>query len=217
MAHPPTRSLQPSANCWVASRTSLIVVILLLVLNSTAAGAEVSSSQHWAMFNTVCARCHEAQCSGRLSLGDAQSRAHVERYAGRLSDELHQQLVIYLQHMKEFCGFAAIPLAFEPRAAWSADQLADFRTPNGEAYFVPLGKLAVGKHRVLVRLTGADWSAQVVADGFDVLAEVRPCGVGDEFSLEFDAGEGTHYLRVMGRGTLQLQELRLAAVPALSH
>jgi hypothetical protein len=192
---------------------------LLLLLLGTDADADIRSSQHWALFNTVCARCHEAQCSGRLSLGpgDTQSRAHVERYAGKLSDDLHQQLVVYLQHMKEFCGFTAISLAFEPRAAWSEEQLTDFRTPNGEAYFVPLGELAAGKHRVQARLVGADWSAQVVAEGFDALAEGRSCGSGNEFSLEFHAGGGMHYLRVMGRGTLQLQELRLAAVPAPSH
>lgn len=218
MAHPPIRSLPRSADCWISSRTSASFLLLLLLFG-TDADAEVRSSQHWALFNTVCARCHEAQCSGRLSLGsgDAQSRAHVERYAGRLSDELHQQLVTYLQHMKEFCGFTAIPLAFEPRAAWSEEQLTDFRTPNGEAYFVPLGELAAGRHRVQARLAGAEWSAQVVADGFDALAEARSCGAGDEFSLEFHAGEGMHYLRVLGRGALQLQELRLAAVPALSH
>lgn len=221
MGQLPTRSSQPSASCWRKSPKPccLYVAVLLLLLLAGDAVAAPASSQHWALFNTVCARCHEAQCSGRLSLGngDMQSRAHVERYAGRLSDDLHQQLVVYLQYMKEFCGFTSIPLVFEPRAKWSQEQLTDFRTPNGEAYFVPLGELAAGKHRVQARLVGADWSAQVVAGDFDALAEARSCGGGDEFSLEFHAGEGMHYLRVMGRGTLQLQELRLAALPALPH
>lgn len=215
MAHPPTRSLQLSVDCWIGSRTlASFLLLLLLLLLGTDADAEVRSSQHWALFNTVCARCHEAQCSGRLSLGpgDTQSRTHVERYAGRLSDDLHQQLVVYLQHMKEFCGFTAISLAFEPRSAWSEEQLTDFRTPNGEAYFVPLGKLEAENYRVFGRVTGTGWSAQIVSAGFEELAESGPCGKGDEFSLEFRADGGMYYLRVVGRGALHLQELRLAAI-----
>lgn len=59
MAHPPIRSLPRSADCWISSRTSASFLLLLLLLG-TDADAEVRSSQHWALFNTVCARCHEA-------------------------------------------------------------------------------------------------------------------------------------------------------------
>ncbi len=217
MELPPTGLSQPSANFWrskfILHRSRFASLLLLLVTGG--AGAEVISSRHWALFNTTCARCHEAQCSGRMSLGseDANSRAHVERYAGVLSDNVHQQLFLYLQHMKEFCGFAAIPHVFEPRAAWSETQLELFRTPNGEAYFVPLGELGAGSHRLQARLIGTGWTAQVVSAGFDTLAEAVSCGSGEGLSLDFRAGDGMHYLRVTGRGALHLQELRLVAAP----
>lgn len=216
-----TRLSVPYASFWPSNsiRYRSRFAALLLLLISSYGHAEIVSSRHWALFNTACARCHEAQCSGRLSLGqdDARSRAHVERYAGNLTDDLHQQLFSYLQHMKEFCGFAAIPLSFESRTVWSEAELASFHSPNGEAYFVPLGELVEGKHRLQVRLTGGDWSAQVVSATFDILAEAASCGAGEEFGLEFTSSGGMHYLRVMGRKALLVQELRLGAAPGGAH
>lgn len=221
MVHRQTRLSVPYASLWRSNSVlyRLWFAALLLLLLSGGGHAEIISSRHWALFNTACARCHEAQCSGRLSLGqsDASSRAHVERYAGSLTDDLHQQLFSYLQHMKEFCGFAAIPLSFESRTVWSETQLASFHSPNGEAYFVPLGELVAGKHRLHVRLIGGDWSAQVVSATFDVLAESASCGAGEEFGLEFNSSGGMHYLRIMGRKALLMQELRLGAAPAETH
>ncbi|MEW5992772.1 MAG: hypothetical protein AB1744_00055 [Candidatus Zixiibacteriota bacterium] len=146
-----------------------------------------------------------------------QSRVHVERYAGNLSDDLHQQLVGYLQYMKEYCGFAALPFASVPQTSWSASQLAPFHTPAGDAYFVPLGLLAGGSYRLLARLQGQNWVAQVVAENFDVIAEALSCSQGEEFGLEFDIDAGPYYLRVIGREPLQLQQVLLRTLPALNH
>lgn len=218
MVHRQTRLSSPFVSFWCSSSVRYLTLLLLLS-NSGSGHTESLSSRHWVLFNTTCARCHEAQCSGRLSLGqdDARSRAHVERYAGRLTDDLHQQLFTYLQHMKEFCGFAAIAPGVESRAVWSEAQLASFHSPNGDAYFVPLGELGVGKHRLQVRLTGGDWSAQIVSSSFDVMAESTSCGAGEEFGLDFNSSGGMHYLRIMGRKTLQVHELRLGTTHRETH
>lgn len=216
MDHHPRRSSRQFANSW-RGRHLLHLSLLSLSLLAGVAEAELTASRHWALFNTVCARCHEAQCSGRMSLGqnDAQARAHVERYAGSLTEDVHQQLVRYLQHMKEVCGFAAIPLAFEPQAVWSEAQLEFFHTPGGEAYFMPLGELGAGDYRLQARLVGTDWIAQVVSADFDVVGETASCDKGDEFGLEFQADAGMYYLRLMGRSSLELKTLRLLRIPAV--
>lgn len=206
------RLSQPSA---ASSRNRQILrrIILFWLVLGDGLAADFSSTRHWALFNTTCARCHEAQCSGRLSLGsgDMPSRAHVERYAGALTEDLHQQLVRYLQHMKEFCGFAAVPIDIGPRNVWSEAELALFRTPDGVAYFIPLGELKAGNYRLQARLRGAEWTAQVISFGFDVLAETGSRDTRDKLQVDFSTGGGTHYLRVVGRGVLEVQELRLAS------
>ncbi|GAB4290790.1 MAG: hypothetical protein Kow0096_04530 [Thiohalomonadaceae bacterium] len=209
----PKKSLLPYAGYWFAS-TGFILLFFAAAMESLAAPV---SSQYWALFNTVCARCHEAQCSGRLSLGDMQSRAHVERYAGTLSDDLHQQLVGYLQYMKEYCSFTAFPFAPAPPTSWLTSQLALFQTPAGDAYFVPLGSLANGTYRLQARLQGKNWVAQVIAGNFDVIAETLSCNQGEEFGMEFRVDAGKYYLRVTGREPLQLQQVRLLALPSPNH
>lgn len=39
------------------------------------------------IFNTICAKCHEAECSGRLSFDEAfeTSASHILRYYGEAS------------------------------------------------------------------------------------------------------------------------------------
>lgn len=213
MEHRPKKSLLPYASYW---SNSTAFVFALLVATADCLATPVSSS-HWALFNTVCARCHEAQCSGRLSLGDMSSRAHVERYAGTLSDDLHQQLVGYLRYMKEYCGYAALPSAPAVQTSWTESQLIPFRTPAGQAYFVPLGTLASGTYRLQARLQGRNWVAQVITGNFDVIAEALSCSQGEAFGMEFDADVGQYYLRVTGRDSLQLQQVRLQELPSTAH
>jgi hypothetical protein len=173
--------------------------------------AEINTSSYWAHFNTVCARCHEAQCSGRLSLADMQSRAHVERYSGQLPEELYQQLVIYLQYMKEDCGIAAPPSIEVFKDSWTAAELQAYRTPDSHAYFIPLGILKNSSYQLQIDLEGKNWTAQVIASNFDTVAEGASCNSTQNLSLEFRGEEDKeHYLRIEGRNEkLQLKHMQL--------
>lgn len=61
------------------------------------------------IFNTICSKCHEAQCSGRLSFDEAfeKSTGHILRYYGRASGKqwLQKELFDILNYMKEKCAY----------------------------------------------------------------------------------------------------------------
>jgi hypothetical protein len=64
------------------------------------AGAEGLPLNSVVRFNTVCANCHEAQCSGRLAFGSGAeaARGHMERYLGPLTDDEVGFLFRILRH-----------------------------------------------------------------------------------------------------------------------
>jgi len=63
-------------------------------------------------FNTVCANCHEGECSGRLSflLGPEATFSHIRRFAGDADDILVRELQALLEHMKQECAYAPLPV-----------------------------------------------------------------------------------------------------------
>ena len=61
--------------------SQVIVVAVMGMTYATMGTAEVSRATA-VKFNTVCTRCHEGECSGRVSFssGVAATRSHVLRY-----------------------------------------------------------------------------------------------------------------------------------------
>lgn len=189
-----------------------------LVLALTALGAWADVPLATAIrFNTVCARCHEGECSGRLSFGGDQlaSANHVERYLGVVSPGMLGDLNTLLAHMKTACSYAALPVALPRDGVWRAEALAPLRNDADRSYFIPLGVLAVGHHRASLRFDGAvDAVAQVISAAFDIsehtgltAADGKP-----EFVFGVERREA-HYLRLRLNGPETLTELRVASPP----
>ncbi len=67
-------------------------------------------------FNTVCANCHEGECSGRLSFqsGADAARGHMERYLGKITSAEGAALFSLLRYTKEHCSHYPVT------AAWPA-------------------------------------------------------------------------------------------------
>lgn len=108
------------------------------------------------LFNTNCARCHEGECSGRLSfhLPPEAADQHVRRHGGDLPAKQVRELSELLRYMKEDCAFYPLPFALALDGAWGTETLRRLRSASGETYFLPLGTLSPGGHRVLLQGPG---------------------------------------------------------------
>ena len=82
------------------------------------------------IFNTSCARCHEGQCSGRLTFHFPKRAAyqHISRFGGELSIETIGQLFELLRYMKEECSFYPFSLTLIKDRIWDSDILAKFHS-----------------------------------------------------------------------------------------
>ena len=58
-------------------------------------------------FNTLCATCHEGECSGRLSfdLGIQAAENHIRRHAGDVDRDVWRDLARLLAHTKQACAY----------------------------------------------------------------------------------------------------------------
>jgi hypothetical protein len=164
-------------------------------------------------FNTVCSNCHEGECSGRLSFdsGAATARGHIERHLGAPAHETHiAALFAMLRHVKETCShYPAVPI--RPAAGtWQAEELAPWRNAFAGAYFIPLCKLAAGRHLIRLEFDGAaDGHARIDDDRMDVVAEERLCRDGAK-TIELDVAKAVeHFLHLKsGSATLRRIEFR---------
>ena len=141
------------------------------------------------VFNTACARCHEGECSGRMSLDLPRDAAdeHVRRHGGALPDETVRQLGELLRYMKEQCAFYPLPLALATDRVWGQDSLDQLRSPAGTAYFLPLGRLGAGEHRL--RIDGLEPGIRTCVDlvtaDFDSVTPEAVTQEGEQRGLRF--------------------------------
>ena len=139
-----------------------------------AAAGDGPSLASFVAFGTTCARCHEGECSGRLTFdlaGDAVT-GHVRRHAGAVSDASVPELIGLLERMKKECSYPPLGAPIPPARDWSSEQLERLCIPSKRSYLVPLGRLEPGSYRVQMRLEGAQHvHAEVVTREFEVLLD----------------------------------------------
>ena len=166
-------------------------------------------------FNTQCARCHEGECSGRMSFQLAEGAAdeHIRRYGGDLSPERVRHLVELLRYMKERCAFFPLPLALVADHSWGSDVLDRLRSPEGTAYFLPLGRMGPGPY--LLRISGLapgvrTWAELVAAD-FDLVGHAGLAQDGEHQVLRFRIDvPGELFLRIRAQAPIALTRVELA-------
>jgi hypothetical protein len=164
-------------------------------------------------FNTVCANCHEGQCSGRLSFesGAEAARGHMQRYLGPLSDEDIHFLFSVLRHTKEQCSHYPVGSAVAVGQEWTEADLDPWRNPQEGAYFVPLGEVKAGRYRLQVVFAAPAQARVRITDvGFEPIAEVVLCAEQPaELSMELPAG--SYYLTLHSPQQLKALKLSLEA------
>lgn len=163
-------------------------------------------------FNTVCANCHEAQCSGRLSfsLSPEASFNHIRRYAGEADPVLLRQLKALLEYMKRECAYAPLP-ALDLHEPIEQEVLEAYRDPASGHYFIPLGVLKTGTYHLRLYLeTPGTLRVEVLNASFEFL--IDECFACDRtippLTMEVEEASA-HYLRLRSADRLRLKSLRL--------
>lgn len=180
----------------------------------TCLAAEISAASS-VRFNIVCARCHEGECSGRLSfdLGRQAAESHIERYAGKVGPLTRQELYAQLEYMKRECRYYPFDAAVPANRRWEAGMLQKFHDEAESAYFIPLGRLAAGSYRANLRFDReAGASAELISARFEIADFPGVKTTGEAASIVFRVNsEGECYIRL--RVTRPASLLHLEVVP----
>jgi hypothetical protein len=105
------------------------------------------------IFNTLCAVCHEGECSGRLSYdtGIKAVSPHIKHYAGdsNISESEIEELFTLLDYMKKECA-----LLMPDSEKFKPENLSYFAISSYKGYFIPLGILENGNYRLIIEIKG---------------------------------------------------------------
>ena len=188
--------------------------IFAQLVAETCFATEISAASS-VRFNIVCARCHEGECSGRLSfdLGRKAAESHIERYAGKVSPLTRQEFYALLEYMKRECRYYPLDIAVPANRRWEAGMLQKLHDDAESAYFIPLGRLSAGSYRADLRFdreTGA--SAELISARFEIADFPGVKTTGEAASIVFRVNsEGEYHIRLLVTRPASL--LHLEVVP----
>jgi hypothetical protein len=184
-------------------------VLVSLALALPAWGADIPPATV-VRFNTVCANCHEGECSGRLSFqsGMEAARHHLQRYLGQLSERESVDLFALLKFTKEQCRQYPLKANLPPDGHWKLEDLQTWRNPTEGGYFVPLGELREGKYLLRLKFAGEPLGrVRIIGAKFDLAVDQQLCR-GSTPELAFSVPGGEHYLHLQGQTELLGLELQ---------
>lgn len=168
-------------------------------------------------FNTLCATCHEGECSSRLSfkLDAGASDSHIRRYAGDIPEATARELAVLLEHMKLQCGYYEIQLPTPTDGRWRAELLGQLHVAQENAWFLPLGPLAAGPRRFVLQFDGdAVVSVQMISSSFEIEERPAMTTVEGRGSVTLSVRKpGPHYLRLRADRPVRLRALDVEANP----
>lgn len=205
-----------SSNATLSTGLAPVALLALLAAPPSMGEERPATVESTVLFNTDCSHCHEGECSGRLSfhLPQEATDQHIRRHGGDLPAKQIRELYELLRHMKEDCAFYPLPFALALDGAWGAETLGRLRSASGETYFLPLGSLGLGEHRVLLEGPGptARPCVELIGGDFDYLdgIELEPKEGGWNLRFRTEAA-GELFLRVKVPGSTELTRIELAA------
>lgn len=195
-----------------------ILFISLLFTESLPAAEDEAFTESVVIFNTICAKCHEAECSGRLSFDEAfeASATHIIRHYSQASEKkwLQKELFVLLNHMKEKCAYYPMQVPVPPQRVWSGEILEKMATLLERNYFIPLGPFMPGRYSLELALAEDEKvTVHLVAESFDMLVEDCYLPTNKHVSIPFTIEDsGNYYLRVYPRTPVQITRLAILTV-----
>lgn len=162
------------------------------------------------IFNTLCAKCHEGQCSGRLTFdtGSGAASSHIKRYAGdtEVSKDEVDQFFTLLNYMKKECE-----LLMPDNGKWKPENLSHFSLPSQDSYFIPLGTLKRGDYTLVIKVKeSVCFRVEVISTKFDPSLDQSLSPNTKEQNINFTINEKLDYfLRIRSRKPLHIETLEL--------
>ncbi len=171
---------------------------------------ENSSIKTSVIFNTLCAKCHEGECSGRLSFdtGSKAANSHIKRYAGdtNISKSETEEFFSLLNYMKTECA-----LWMPDNGKWKPENLSHFALPTSKGYFIPLGVLKAGKYHLEIKLKdNIHFRVEVLSDHFEHYLDISACPDGKKETFQFTINKSVNtFLRIQSRIPFQIMDLNV--------
>ena len=171
---------------------------------------ENSSIKTSVIFNTLCAKCHEGECSGRLSFdtGSKAASSHIKRYAGdtNISKGETEEFFSLLNYMKTECA-----LWMPDNGKWKPENLSHFALPSSKGYFIPLGILKEGKYHIEMKLKDdIHFRVEVLSDHFEHFLDISACPDGKKQVLKFTIDKEVNtFLRIQSRRSFHIIDLNI--------
>lgn len=166
---------------------------------------EKSSIKTSVIFNTLCSKCHEGECSGRLSFntGSKAASSHIKRYAGdvNISKGETEEFFSLLNYMKTECA-----LWMPKSGKWKPENLSHFSLPSKKGYFIPLGVLKEGTYHIEIKLKdNVHYRIEVLSDHFEHFLDISACPDGEKQTLQFTIKKEVNtFLRIQSRKSLHI-------------
>ena len=193
----------------------LLLVSLLCFAGNIWSAGDRPFTRSVVVFNTICAKCHEAECSGRLSFNEdfKTSSSHIIRHYGEASGNggLQKELFTILNYMKEKCAYYPMSFPIPVHRVWNRDLLDRMVTAQKKNYFIPVGSLTPGSYSLeLVLEKEAKITVHLVSDTFDLVVEDCYESSDRRIVIPFTIEESEkYYVRIYPRKPVQLVQLTI--------
>ena len=157
------------------------------------------------IFNTLCAKCHEGECSGRLSFdtGSRTAARHIRHYAevSNLSRKEIEEFFSLLDYMKRECA-----IYMPDHEKWKKQTLSRFALSSKRGYFIPLGRLKPGRYSMTLEMSvSAPFRIEVMTDKIENLLDrsVSMLRTNSIFQFRVDKPAAV-FVRIRSRKALSL-------------
>ncbi len=187
-----------------------VPVAFFLFTGSVLRAEDDTFTESVVIFNTICAKCHEAECSGRLSFDEAfeNSTSHILRHYGQASGKrwLQKELFDILNYMKGKCAYYPIQIRVPLKKIWEGDILDKFTTLMVRNYFIPVGNLTPGRYRIEIELEkDVKVAAHLISEEFEWVLDDCYQSSDRRISIPFFIEEpGDHYFRMYPRKPVKI-------------
>jgi len=200
---------------WQSQIRYLGLLGLFLFISTAFAAEDKAFTESVVIFNTICAKCHEAQCSGRLSFDESfeKSTSHILRYYGQASGKqwLQKELFDILNYMKERCAYYPMQTPVPLKRVWGDDILDRFTTLMERNYFIPVGNFFPGHYRIDLELEkDVKVTAHLISEEFEWLIEDCYQSSDRQIRISFLIEEqGDYYFRMYPREPVRINRLAI--------